>query len=175
MVLRRNQSVCKKRKRDGRTFRPIGFYPSFEAAVFLGALLAGAFASDAPADSFLGAAFFGAADFLAGAFSFFSAASCLAFAGAFALRAAGFLAGLAGSTGLAAPAPSTCSIMDMEALSPGRLPSLNILVYPPFLSLKSGATSVKSLWTAVLLRMKANALLLAARLPFLPSVIIFSA
>src|SRR3990172_2341303 len=160
MVLRRNQSVCKKRKRDGRTFRPIGFYPSFEAAVFLGALLAGAFASDAPADSFLGAAFFGAADF---------------FAGAFALRAAGFLAGLAGSTAMAAPAPSTSSIMDMEALSPGRLPSLNILVYPPFLSLKSGATSVKSLWTAVLLRMKANALLLAARLPFLPSVIIFSA
>src|SRR3972149_6129230 len=96
MVLRRNQSVCKKRKRDGRTFRPIGFYPSFEAAVFLGALLAGAFASDAPADSFLGAAFFGAPDFLAGAFSFFSAASCLAFAGAFALRAAGFLAGLGG-------------------------------------------------------------------------------
>src|SRR3990170_2567702 len=135
MVLRRNQSVCKKRKRDGRTFRPIGFYPSFEAAVFLGAL----------------------------------------FAGAFALRAAGFLAGLAGSTAMAAPAPSTSSIMDMEALSPGRLPSLNILVYPPFLSLKSGATSVKSLWTAVLLRMKANALLLAARLPFLPSVIIFSA
>src|SRR3972149_3226867 len=159
MVLRRNQSVCKKRKRDGRTFRPIGFYPSFEAAFILGALLAGAFASDVRADSFLGAAFFGAAAFLAGAFSFFSAASSLAFA----LRAAGCLADLAGSTAMAAPAPSTSSIMDMEALSPGRLPSLNILVYPPFLSLKSGATSVKCLWAAVLVRMKANTLLLAAR------------
>src|SRR3972149_11669798 len=124
----------RQRIKKGRVFQPAlcKKHPqdSDSAAFFLVLFTAG-LASASPSTAAF--AFFGAAAFLGAEADFAFAGAAFSAAGAFAFFTGAFFLGAASAT--ATCAPSTSSIIAIAALSPGLLPSLNILVYPPLRSL----------------------------------------